>query len=112
MNLAAEGVEVVDLFLVGGWSLHVDSGNLLGAHGIGADGHVHAGVTGTDDHYPATDLGVFASVDFFEEIQTLDQSFMAGEGDDHRVVGTTGDYHCIGLGANAFKVALLDFLTG
>ncbi len=37
---------------------------------------------------------------------------MAGEGDNHRVVGAAGDNYRIGRIANAFKVALLDFLTG
>ena len=69
LDFAAESFELVDLFLVSGGTLHVNAGDLLGTHVVGADGDVHAGVTGTDDHDPAADFGLQTVVDVFEEIQ-------------------------------------------
>ena len=103
LDLTAEGREVIDLLLVGGRTLYVDGGHFLRSHGIGTERHVHTGVTGTDYHDSPADPGVFAVVDALQEVQALDQPFVAGERNHHRIMGTAGDDQCVILFLQLFE---------
>ncbi len=111
-DLAAEGLDVVDLILVGGRALDVDGGDVLGPHGVGAEADVHAGIAGAKDDNALADGGTAAVVDLLEKIESLDQALVAGEGDDDRVVGAAGDDDGVALGADGGEAGRIDLAVG
>ena len=76
----------------GGGLLHVDAGNLLGAHGVCAHSGVHARVAATDNNHAVGHRGLFALVDGFQKVDASHDLFVPGPGEDARHMPTGGNH--------------------